>query len=404
MSRRRTAPGWLFAVLALPYAVLVNGFVGTVLAYLLRRDGVTVDRIGEIIALVNLPQALYFLWSPLTDFWLRRRNWLVLSSAVAAALLFAAFGVGSFGDRRAIALIFLAVGVAMLTSSCCGGMMAESVAPEQKTRVSSFFQAGALGGGALGGGGLLVLAEHWSRPAVGAVAAVLVVAPALAGQWVAEAPVAASEGLGARLRAMAAEFRRTFLSWRALAPLLLLLAPAGSGAAIGLLPGVAPDYGVSANQVAWINGLLGGLLTAAGAMLVTLLPRNVDARLAYPVAGLVNAACLLPMVLGRPRPFSYLLGAALYLLTVGAAYAFFTALVLQTMGPAGRSGGTRYSMLVSVANLPVAYMAWLDGRGYRWFGTKGVAGMDLVVSGAAALGFVVWWVVAKRRGLLRVLE
>ncbi len=396
--REGSAPGWLFGVLALPYAVLVNGFVGTVLAYLLRRDGVTVDRIGEVIALVNLPQALYFLWSPVTDFWMRRRSWLVASSAVAAALLFGAFRVRSFGEPLAVWLVFAAVAVAMLTSACCGGLMSDTVEPERKARVSAIYQAGSLGGGALGGGGLLLLAQHWSRTAVGLAAAALVVVPALAGQWVEERPVVREAGgLRARMRAILAEFRRTFLRWEAVTPLLLLVAPAGSGAAIGLLPGVAPDYGMSAGQVAWINGALGGLLTAAGAMLVTLLPKGVDARLAYPVAGLLNAVCLLPLVLGRPRPGSYLLGVGLYLLTVGAAYAFFTALVLETMGRAGASGGSRYSILVSVANLPVAYMAWLDGRGYRWFGTRGVAGVDLVLSGVVAAGFLCWYIYSRRR-------
>ncbi len=395
--RERTAPGWLFGVLALPYAVLVTGFVGTVLAFLLRREGVGVDRIGSIVALVNLPQALYFLWSPLTDFWIRRRNWMVLASAAAGALLFSAFGVRSFGDPTAVSLLFGAVAVGMMTSACAGGMMAESVAERDKALAGSFYQAGALGGGALGGGGLLLLAEHWGRMEVGAVAAVAIVLPSLAGYLV---PAAASgedggAGLGARLREIGREFRRTFLRREAVAPLLLLAAPFGSGAALSLLPGVAQDYGVTAGQVAWINGVGGGVLTALGAMLMTLLPKGVDARLGYPVAGLVNAVCLGVLLLGSPRPATYLVGAGLYLLTVGAAYALFTALVLQVMGEVGKSGGSRYSMLVSVGNLPVAYMAWMDGRGYRWFGTKGLPGIDMVVSGLAAVLFLAWFSVKR---------
>ena len=86
---------------------------------------------------------------------------------------------------------------------------------------------------------------------------------------------------------------------------------------------------------------------------------------------------------------------------MGAAYALFTALVLQVMGDAGKSGGTRYSMLVSVGNAPVAYMAWLDGRGYGRFGTKGLAGTDAVVSGLAALLFLAWFLWWRRRDRAR---
>lgn len=388
----RTPPPYLFAVLALPYGVLVNGLVGTVLSFLLRREGVPVDRIANEIALLSLPTMLYFLWSPLTDFWMQRRNWLLLSAAGSAAALFAAFRIKSFADPLAVGLLLLAVSLSMLTSSCSGGLMASVVPEEQKMRASSFYQGGSLSGGALGGGGLLILAQYWSKPAVGAVAAALIVIPALAARAVAEPPVAKDTGgPSMRLREMVREFKATFLQWKSLPALLLLLAPMGSGAAIGLLPGLAADYHVSAGQVAWINGVAGGLLTALGAMLMTLLPKRIDARIGYPLAGLANALCLLVLCLGKPGPAAYMVGAALYLFTIGAAYALFTALVLQVMGDAGRSGGSRYSMLVSLGNAPVTYMAWVDGRGYKWFGPKGLPAMDMVVSATAAILFLLWF-------------
>ena len=394
---RKSPPSWLFAVLALPYGVLVNGLVGTVLSYLLRQEGVSVDRIANEVALLGLPTMLYFLWSPLTDFWMRRRNWLMLSAGLSAAALFAAFNVRSFADPKAVVLLLFAVSLSMLTSACCGGLMGSVVREEQKTKVSAFYQGGSLSGGALGGGGLLVLAQHWSRPAVGAISAALILVPALAASAVDEPELVVHRG-GARerLREMVAEFRATFLKWRSLPSILLLVAPMGSGAAIGLLPSLAPDYGVSAAQVAWINGVAGGLLTALGAMLMTLLPKRVDARIGYPVAGLVNALCLLALCVGHPRPGSYILGAGLYMLTIGAAYALFTALVLQVMGEAGKSGGSRYAMLVSLGNAPVAYMSWADGRGYKWFGPRGLPAMDMVLSGTVAAICLVWFAMRRK--------
>jgi len=50
----------------------------------------------------------------------------------------------------------------------------------------------------------------------------------------------------------------------------------------------------------------------------------------------------------------YLLGSGLFLFTVGACWAMYSALVLKIVGAPGRSGSGRYAIGVSVANLPVS--------------------------------------------------
>src|ERR1039458_3255508 len=75
---------WLFALLIAPSAVLANGVIqGGVLAYLMRQQGIGIERISHIIGLLSLPTMIYFLWSPATDFLVRRRTWLLLGAAGA---------------------------------------------------------------------------------------------------------------------------------------------------------------------------------------------------------------------------------------------------------------------------------------------------------------------------------
>jgi len=69
----------------------------------------------------------------------------------------------------------------------------------------------------------------------------------------------------------------------------------------------------------------------------------------------------------------------------------YSALVLKIVGAPGCSGGGRYAIGVSVANLPVAYMAALDGWGAKWFGPRGLPGIDMAVSGAVSLAFLAWF-------------
>jgi PAT family beta-lactamase induction signal transducer AmpG len=395
---------WLFFMVTLPYGVLGGGITGSLLSYLLRREGVAVSSIANELALLGLPATLYFLWSPLADFWMRRRTWLVVSSAIAAVGVAAAFQLHSFASPAAVALLIAATCAMMLNGASCGGMMAALVPEELKTRVSSVHQVANLGGGALGGGALLLLSQHVGRTVLGLVAAAVVFVPSLAALLIDEPPLlpVAEEGVGRRLRDIWAEFKETFLRWSSLPALLLLMSPLGSGGAMGLLSGIATDYGLSGNQIAWLNGMAGSLLTAAGAMLVVLVPGRVDTRLTYTVLGIANALAIGVMCLGPMRPLTYLVGTVVYLLTVGGCWAVFTALVLQVVGGAGKSGCSRYAIAVSLGNFPVAYMAAVDGLGAKWWGTRGLPGMDMGVSLAASLGFLVWLGVTRGSRQIRV--
>ena len=397
MPSRPTPPA-LFALLAIPSGVMVNGIAGPLVAFLLRQEGVPVPRIASIVALLLLPGTLFFLWSPLSDFWLRRKHWFVLSAAIAASALVAAFTVDHLSSRPAISLLLFACVVCVLCRACDGGLMGTVVAEHHKTRVAGYNNAGSLCAGALGGAGLLLLAQHLPRPALGVVAALLLLIPALFVLLVDEPrPIAHAGGPALRLRLMAREFNATFLRWRNLPSILLLLSPIASGAAIPLLPSIARDYGVTGAQVALFNGVGGSLLMAAGALLMGLLPLKVDVRIAFALAALINQATLAIFLIGPPRPTIYLCGTLLFLFTVGGAWAMVTAVILKVLGPAGASGGTRFSLLQSAATGSFALMAWVDGRGYKHFGPRGLPGIDLVIGGGCSLLFLAWfWWDARR--------
>jgi hypothetical protein len=102
---RRWPTPWAFGLLVLPLGMYV-GFAGTALPFLLSKAGVTVDEIARIDALLALPPALMFLWTPVVDVKLRRRTWLVLGASATAFCLSAAnyrvSGQTEIRKRRAI--------------------------------------------------------------------------------------------------------------------------------------------------------------------------------------------------------------------------------------------------------------------------------------------------------------
>jgi PAT family beta-lactamase induction signal transducer AmpG len=201
---------------------------------------------------------------------------------------------------------------------------------------------------------------------------------------------------GETARRIAREFKATFLRKEAIPYTLLVTFPMCSGGMLGLLPELARDYGVNGSQVAWINGLAGVLLTAAGAVVVSLIPVRIRASIAFLLAGVANAAALAVLALGPLRPAVYFTGTLLFLFTIGACYALFTGVALEVLGSCGKSGSARYSIINSLGNVPVAYMTAVDGRGGKLWGARGLAGTDAVVGAIGAAILLAYFLTRKR--------
>jgi PAT family beta-lactamase induction signal transducer AmpG len=387
---------WLFGLLIAPNAVLANGIISGVLSYLLRQQGVSIGRSSEIISLLILPQTIYFLWSPITDFWIRRRTWLIVGAVAAALTMAAAFHGRRLDTPSAVALMFLSACFGQLIVSSCGGMMGTLHSEASRRKAGSSYQGGSLAFGALGVFVLALLAERIGMGPLGWIAAALIALPAFAALAAPERPREQGQGIGQTFACIWHEFKTTFLRWRAVPYTLLMIFPMGSGAAIGLFPGIAQDYHVSGHQMAWMNGMAGALLMAAGSFAATLIPARIPASVGYLSVCMVNAATLVILWLGPLSPSTYFVGSTLYLFTIGSCYAMFTAVVLEFLGQSGKSGCGRYSIINSLGNVPVAYMTALDGRGGKLWGARGLAGTDAVVAAIGAAILLTYFLTRKR--------
>ena len=88
----------------------------------------------------------------------------------------------------------------------------------------------------------------------------------------------------------------------------------------------------------------------------------------------------------------YLAGTAFYLATEGLCAARSVALIVEIVGPNARDASTLYSLLNAAVSLPIAYVTWLDGVGFRHFGTHGLlltdAGLNVLVFAIVAVVFI----------------
>jgi len=395
------APGerpWLFAFLIAPDAVISLGLVSGALTFLLRNEGVNPERAADISALLVIPHAIYFLWGPLTDFWIRRRTWLVAASATSAATLLVAFHRPNLSSPLSVSLLFLTASLGVLAVAACGGMMGGLRSEVNRRRAGSFYQSGSLTIGAVAIFVVVAFSGRLPLGSVGWIVAAMIVLPSLAAFAAPAQPAVSDRTVRESFIHIGHEFRSTFLRWEAIPYTLLLASPCASGAMIGLLGELARDYGVTAKEVAWINGLGGALLTSAGALAASLIPVRARAPIAFLAAGMVNAATLGILAVGPMRPAVYIAGSVLYLSTVGAGYALFTAVLLEFLGDAGKSGSSRYAIINSLGNVPVIYMTALDGWGYARWGARGMPAADALITTCTCLLFMAHYVVNLRHG------
>src|SRR5262249_36921765 len=135
-----------------------------------------------------------------------------------------------------------------------------------KGRASGWYQAGMATGSGCGGGAALWLSEQ--LPAgwmVGAVVGGAMLGSALPLLWLAEPPKM-GHGLFAAMRALGKDLKTIALSRTGILGILICLSPVGAGAATNYFGPNADAWHTSANVVAVVTGVLGGLITAVGAV------------------------------------------------------------------------------------------------------------------------------------------
>lgn len=402
----RENPAWLFGILAVPNGVGYWGVQALLVPYLLRQHGVEVDRIARTVAIASLPGIWGFVSSPIVDLGWTRRTWILLSYGLAALSSGLAILLAPASLTWVTILLFTAGALTNISAAAEGAVMS-NVRAEKRGEASGWTQACNIGGGTLSGGLGIWMAGFCGLPVLAAAFVVILMVPALAAFWIVETPFPHMPGRQL-FGALARDVWTLLRSATTLLGLLFFLSPVGAGTLTNLISSLGPDYHAPASEVAWVAGAGGGLLLAIGGLAGGFLCDRIDRWIAYALFGLAAGCAGAWLALGRMTPFTYGAGFAAYSIATGLAYAAFAALILEVLGHGRRAAATGYSLLLSAGNLPIAYMTWLDGAGYRHAGARGLAGVDAaanLVGGLILLLIARYLVVRhKQQPLLRELE
>jgi MFS transporter, PAT family, beta-lactamase induction signal transducer AmpG len=363
----------VWTILYLPFGAL-SGFVTVALTFLATKHGLSISE-GALLNGANLlTQWLKWLWAPIVDVTLTPRKWYVLATAASA------FGVLGMSivplGPSTLPLLLVIIAFASLINSAVGmaveAILADATPPDQVGRVSAWFQAGNLGGNGLGGGlGLFLivkLPQPWMAGAImGALFMVCCFALLLTPKTEAGHR---GEGAFAAVKGVVRDLKLMLKTKGGLLAAILCILPVGTGAAQPVLTQaeVAAFWGAGQRHVEILQGLLAGIITAAGCFAGGWVCNRLRPRIAYPCIGIGLAVIAVGMALSPATVNMYIAWSLVYAFGVGLSYAAFTAFVLEAMGKG--SGATKYNIYASLANFPIWWLGLLLGVVAQRYGMR----------------------------------
>jgi MFS transporter, PAT family, beta-lactamase induction signal transducer AmpG len=164
------------------------------------------------------------------------------------------------------------------------------------------------------------------------------------------------------------------------------LLPLGTTAADNLWAAVAGDWRVSADTVALVDGLLGGLISVAGCLVGGYLCDLMDRKRAYALFGTALALCAAGMGFAAKTPVMFVVFTSIYSFIGGMIYAAYAGATLETIGKG--AAATKFNLLGCVSNVGVVYMTLLDGWAQSRWGSSVMLFTEAALGIASAILFM----------------
>lgn len=378
----------VWGLLIVPFGA-VSGFVGVAIAFNGGRAGLSPVETAALVATGSLPHTVKFLWGPVADTTLSRQRWYLLSclACIAGLVTITAVPLGRATYTLLQAVILVANFAATFLGMSVEGLMAHLTPPDRRGATSGWFQAGNLGGYGIGGGLgawlIEVLPAPWMTGAL--LGAAFLVGLVVSRTLPDVAAEARDRPLPQAIGATLVDLWSTVRSRPGLLSAILCFLPIGTGAAAGVLAQeeIAAKWGAGLAEVATVNGVLSGVISAVGCLAGGWVCQRFPPRAAYAGIGALMAAVAAAMALGPRDPTAYVGFGLAYAFVTGLSFAAFTAFVLDAIG-AG-AAATKYNVFASLSNIPIAYMGVVLAGAYA---SHGESGLLYVEAGAAVAGIV----------------
>jgi PAT family beta-lactamase induction signal transducer AmpG len=387
----------IFMLLFLPFGVLY-GYVSVTIGFLLTKAGISLALVAPVISVALLPNIFKFIWAPLVDTTLTVKKWYLIANAVTAIGIFVTsilpLKVEYLTLMTVVVLItnFGNTFIAMSTES----LLAHDTPDNLKGRAGGWLQAGNLGGLGLGGGAGLWLAERLPEPWM---AGVIIAGACLLcsfGLFFLSEPTSfiREKNYFKTISNLNRDIWTLLKSRMGILALFLCFLPIGSGAASNLWSSISNDWSASADTVALVIGVLGGVLSAVGCLIGGWISDMMDRKKAYILFGMIQALCAVGMAFSPDTEIMFILWTSLYALSTGLTYAGFSAFVLEAIGKG--AAATKYNVYASLSNVPIYYMIYIDEWAHGKWSAFGMLSAEAIMALIGVILFISIFVSVNR--------
>jgi MFS transporter, PAT family, beta-lactamase induction signal transducer AmpG len=396
--RTKQAHPSIFMFLYLPFGIF-QGYISVTLGFLLTQAGVSLAGVASIVSLPFLPNILKFLWAPLVDTTITVKKWYGIANIGTAIGILATCIVPLNSSFLLPLIIIVLLGslantvIAMSTES----LIAQDVPNELKGRASGWLQAGNLGGFGIGGGAGIWLAENISEPWIsGAIIALTCLLCGLGLILLKEpAPFKKEENYLKTVGTLVKDIWILVKSRGGFLVLILCIVPVGSGAASNLWSAISKDWSASPNAVALAVGVVGGVSSAIGCLVGGWICDLMDRKKAYILFGLLEGACALTMAICPRTELMFVIWTSVYAITIGLAFAGFSAFVLEAIGKIGAA--TKYNVFAGLSNIPIYVMIYVDEWAHNNWSATGMLLAETIMPILGAIGFITVYVLVNKK-------
>jgi len=387
----------VFMFLMAPFGVM-SGYVTVTIGFLLTKAGIPLEQVAPIIAMALIPNIFKFLWAPLVDTTLTVKKWYLIANVITALGIFLTgiipLEAESLGLMTAVVFFMSLVNtnIAMSTES----LLAHDTPDHLKGRAGGWLQAGNLGGFGLGGGAGLWLAERlpdaWMTGTIIALACLL----CSFGLFFLKEPTIflKEKNYLKTLGNLNKDIWKLIKSRMGFLALFLCFLPLGTGAASNLWSSISNDWSASADTVALVIGVGGGILSAIGCLLGGWICDKMDRKKAYILFGLTQAAVTIAMAFSPQTEDMFIIYTSLYAFSSGLAYVGFSAFVLEAIGKG--AAATKYNVFASLSNAPIYYMIYIDEWAHREWGAFGMLTVESIMALLGVILFISIFVTVNR--------